>query len=371
MAVESFDVRPARTAAAPRSACADVDPAAPTARIHDRSRTDDAGAPAWARRVTAALRRRARGHDRPRRRLARLPAARRRADPPHARPLAGRRARRAAASSPRSRPRRTRSARSSPARSAPSRDVEVDVDVYRRARRRRLPALLGRADVDGPRGARRGDPRGARTRSRRPARELIAAANEAGGRDNITVVLFRLEEVGPAPRAADEPGDDASDARRRARRDGVAPRPRQRRTRPDHASADAGAPSTAARGSRCRGRAGRADAEPPPARRAAAGAAPRRRRAAIPAVVASSSWRSSLGGLWIAIARRLLRRHRPTHGARHDLPRPARTSCRSGIELYERDYALGRAGSSTVPARAARDVHRPQAALARTTPRTS
>src|SRR5919202_2937607 len=34
-------------------------------------------------------------------------------------------------------------------------------------------------------------------------RELIAAANEAGGRDNITVVLFRLEEVsGPGGGAA-------------------------------------------------------------------------------------------------------------------------------------------------------------------------
>jgi serine/threonine protein phosphatase PrpC len=31
----------------------------------------------------------------------------------------------------------------------------------------------------------------------RAGRELIAAANEAGGRDNITVVLFRLEEVEP------------------------------------------------------------------------------------------------------------------------------------------------------------------------------
>jgi PPM family protein phosphatase len=35
------------------------------------------------------------------------------------------------------------------------------------------------------------------------ARTLIDAANEAGGRDNITLVLFRLEEVG-GPRAAAE-----------------------------------------------------------------------------------------------------------------------------------------------------------------------
>ncbi len=35
-------------------------------------------------------------------------------------------------------------------------------------------------------------------------RALIAAANEAGGRDNITVVLFRLESVAPADAAAAE-----------------------------------------------------------------------------------------------------------------------------------------------------------------------
>src|ERR1700709_260787 len=33
---------------------------------------------------------------------------------------------------------------------------------------------------------------------------LIDAANEAGGRDNITVVLFRLEELGGGEAAADE-----------------------------------------------------------------------------------------------------------------------------------------------------------------------
>ncbi|MGH2868550.1 MAG: Stp1/IreP family PP2C-type Ser/Thr phosphatase [Solirubrobacteraceae bacterium] len=38
----------------------------------------------------------------------------------------------------------------------------------------------------------------------RAAERLIAAANEAGGRDNITVILFRLEEVGDSP-AGDQP----------------------------------------------------------------------------------------------------------------------------------------------------------------------
>jgi serine/threonine protein phosphatase PrpC len=38
----------------------------------------------------------------------------------------------------------------------------------------------------------------------RTGRELIAAANEAGGRDNITVILFRLEEVGGGGAVADD-----------------------------------------------------------------------------------------------------------------------------------------------------------------------
>ena len=40
------------------------------------------------------------------------------------------------------------------------------------------------------------------TELERTGRELIAAANEAGGRDNITVILFRLEEVDGAAAAA-------------------------------------------------------------------------------------------------------------------------------------------------------------------------
>ena len=37
------------------------------------------------------------------------------------------------------------------------------------------------------------------------ADSLIEEANEAGGRDNITVVLFRLEEVESADGASDQP----------------------------------------------------------------------------------------------------------------------------------------------------------------------
>jgi protein phosphatase len=40
---------------------------------------------------------------------------------------------------------------------------------------------------------------------REAGRALIDAANKAGGRDNITVVLFRLEEIGEADPASDQP----------------------------------------------------------------------------------------------------------------------------------------------------------------------
>ncbi|HEY4427209.1 MAG TPA: Stp1/IreP family PP2C-type Ser/Thr phosphatase [Solirubrobacteraceae bacterium] len=46
----------------------------------------------------------------------------------------------------------------------------------------------------------------ANPRLRDAGEALIGAANEAGGRDNITVVLVRLEEVGVASRPADSPG---------------------------------------------------------------------------------------------------------------------------------------------------------------------
>jgi serine/threonine protein phosphatase PrpC len=73
--------------------------------------------------------------------------------------------------------------------------------------------------------------------------ELIAAANKAGGRDNITVILFRLEEVpaagGGAPAA--ENGAEVDDATHEyATFAGeAAPEPRQGVTRPDGAATDA------------------------------------------------------------------------------------------------------------------------------------
>jgi protein phosphatase len=59
----------------------------------------------------------------------------------------------------------------------------------------------------------------AHTRLRDAGEALIAAANEAGGRDNITVVLVRLEDVqvGQAPPEASALPEGADDGRSRPR----------------------------------------------------------------------------------------------------------------------------------------------------------
>jgi serine/threonine protein phosphatase PrpC len=66
-------------------------------------------------------------------------------------------------------------------------------------------------------------------------RELIAAANEAGGRDNITVVLFRLEDVAAGETAAATAAEAGTDAETSEYEtwEGEAVAPRQGVGRPD------------------------------------------------------------------------------------------------------------------------------------------
>ena len=99
-------------------------------------------------------------------------------------------------------------------------------------------------------------------------RDLIAAANEAGGRDNITVILFRLEEV-------DGGGATAAERRRRRREYATGRATRrgealQGATRPDVAGAPPRSPSAEARDGAAAARPRAAAARPPPP--------PRRRR---------------------------------------------------------------------------------------------
>ncbi len=78
-------------------------------------------------------------------------------------------------------------------------EVEVDTWTYPDARRRRRAAVLRRADVDDLRAPDRRRCSAAEPDLERAGERLIAEANEAGGRDNITVVLFRLEDVDAEP----------------------------------------------------------------------------------------------------------------------------------------------------------------------------
>ena len=92
--------------------------------------------------------------------------------------------------------------------------VEVETLTLAGDARRPLPDLLRRAHRHRPRRADRRPDRGSRRRSRCGAEALVAAANRAGGIDNITVVLFEMIEGeplpprGPSPSPRCEPDED-------------------------------------------------------------------------------------------------------------------------------------------------------------------
>src|SRR3954465_11203552 len=69
-------------------------------------------------------------------------------------------------------------------------------------------------------------------------RALIAAANEAGGRDNITVILFRLEEVGVVGGEAGERSEDSDTAEYATFSGEAMGGPRQGASRPYPAASD-------------------------------------------------------------------------------------------------------------------------------------
>ncbi|MGH2946609.1 MAG: Stp1/IreP family PP2C-type Ser/Thr phosphatase [Solirubrobacteraceae bacterium] len=167
-------------------------------------------------------------------------------------------------------------------------------------------------------------------------RELIAAANEAGGRDNITVVLFRLEEVGDG-------GGTPAEAVEYDTWEGEAlGGPRQGTTRPEaHASDEVEAEyrrtgTTAL--SAVRPRAEPIEEEPAPAQR------PRRtrRRRRVPgaliavaialAIVLAGLWTASRAVYFVGVEERtnVVTIYR---GLPYELP--------FGIDLYERYYPSG------------------------------
>ena len=276
--------------------------------------------------------------------------ARRRARAAHPRPLAGRGAAPPGAAHRRAGRGRIRSARSSPARSAPS----------PRSRSTRAPSPPRAGDVFLLCSRRPDDDGLARTRSARssPARRRCDGAvarwstrpTEAGGRDNITVVAFRLEEADGARRSgrrratrSAERGDD----RAGLTADGGAPR--RRRRAPPRRERAATARAAAARASR------RAAVEAPRAERSRLGRAR--------GVFASCS----LAGR----RRRLLRARAQVwflgtdDGGRVTLYRGLPTSCRSGSSSTTSSYASSRPDRARSPPSRRDARHRPRAALAR------
>ncbi len=102
-------------------------------------------------------------------------------------------------------------------------EPEVEVDTYTHSGRDGDVYLINSDGLTGMINEQKvaRDPARPRRRSRTPPQKLIAAANENGGKDNITVVLFRLGSDGDGPsdedgaRHARRPGDAGGRERRR------------------------------------------------------------------------------------------------------------------------------------------------------------
>jgi serine/threonine protein phosphatase PrpC len=171
-------------------------------------------------------------------------------------------------------------------------------------------------------------------------RDLIAAANDAGGRDNITVILFRLEEVeGGAP-----PEDPGETIEYETWEGDTVPSPRPGVTKPESGASDAVEAEYRRTGTMALS-AVKPRAEPieePPRRTAPLPATARKRRRRIPraAIAVVIALGIVLAGLWTASravyflgvddATGIVTIYR---GVPYELP--------FGIELYERDYTSG------------------------------
>jgi serine/threonine protein phosphatase PrpC len=171
-------------------------------------------------------------------------------------------------------------------------------------------------------------------------RELIAAANEAGGRDNITVILFRLEEIDGAQAA--DPGETAEYATWEG--DSVT-EPRQGVSRPESAASNETEAEYRRTGTMALS-AVKPRAEPieePPRRTAPLPqAARKKRRRRIPgaviavlialAIVLAGLWTASRAVYFIGVddASGIVTIYR---GVPYELP--------FGLKLYQRDYTSG------------------------------
>jgi protein phosphatase len=173
---------------------------------------------------------------------------------------------------------------------------------------------------------------------REAGRALIDAANDAGGRDNITVVLFRLEEVGSAA-----PGGETTTEHRALPGDAATDRAHEPARGTQERPAAAGAPATAvaarprtppdARGRRIEPR-GPRDARGP------AEASRRRRRLRVPTglilslfflfAIALSAWYASQTVYFVGTKDGFVTVYR---GLPYELP--------AGLDLYSVNYVSG------------------------------
>jgi protein phosphatase len=225
-------------------------------------------------------------------------------------------------------------------------DVEVDVHVYA-ARAGDVFMLNSDGLTSMVPEQRVKDILGPATSLEQAGRELIAAANDAGGRDNITVILFRLEDV-DGEAAATEPGATTE----YETWEGDSVEPRQGVTRPESVASDEAEAEYRRTGTMALS-AVKPRAEPieePPRRTAPLPSRKRRRRipgAVIAIVVALAI---VLTGLWLA-SRAVYFVGTDTgtgivtiyRGVPYELP--------FGIKLYQRDYTSGVRLEQVPPAR--------------------
>jgi protein phosphatase len=171
-------------------------------------------------------------------------------------------------------------------------------------------------------------------------RDLIAAANDAGGRDNITVILFRLEEVDGEAAAAAEPGETIE----YETWEGETVEPRQGVTRPESMASDEAEAEYRRTGTMALS-ALKPKAEPieePPRRTAPLPAQPRKRRRRIPGalIVIVVALAIVLSGLWLA-SRAVYFVGTDTSTGIVTIYRGVPYELPFGIKLYERDYTSG------------------------------
>jgi PPM family protein phosphatase len=195
-------------------------------------------------------------------------------------------------------------------------------------------------------------------------RALIAAANEAGGRDNITVILFRLEEVGAPTDGASERAEEPDTSEYATFSGEALGGPRQGASRPypqvtDEVEAEYRRTGTVALPA-IRPRAEtETDAPPPPPRTAplpqTATPERRRRRRRISAgpILALMLAVAVLGGLWLASRAVYFVGTDPADGRTVTIFRGLPYDLPLGIHLYERFAGSGVTIDMVAPSRRA------------------